>query len=115
MEKKVQDMINGYVNAWNHACEKDFKDAFSKVWREDSKCTDPTFEAVGADELVNIALMSVEKFPGRGFEVLTIPEYHHHVGRYNWRVTFTDGTYKDGLDCFEFDENFFITRIITFL
>ena len=115
MSTKVQRMIHDYVAAWNQTNQNDLKIAFSKVWSESATCTDPSFEVTGVDALVNVAIGSLEKFPGRKFEVLTEPEIHHSVGRYNWRVTFADGTYRDGIDCFEFDKNFFITRIITFL
>lgn len=115
MSSEVQKMIYDYVEAWNQNNQNDFKTAFSKVWSESATCTDPSFEATGVDALVNVAIGSLEKFPGRKFEVLTKPEFHHNVGRYTWRVNFADGTFHDGTDCFEFDKNFLITRIITFL
>ena len=114
MKAQVQKMIHDYVEAWNQDSLAGLKTAFSKVWSETATCTDPSFEATGVDALAAIALGSLEKFPGRKFEVITQPEFHHNVGRYNWCVIFADGTSKDGTDCFEFNEDFFITRIITF-
>ncbi len=115
MSTEVRKMIYDYVEAWNQENREDFKMAFSKVWSEDAKCTDPSFEATGVDALVDVAVGSLEKFLGRKFKVISEPEFHHNVGRYDWRVDFADGTFHDGSDCFEFDDNFVLTRIITFV
>ncbi|MCT3918919.1 isomerase [Elizabethkingia anophelis] len=114
MSTKIQKMIHNYLEAWNQKNQNDFKKAFSKVLSENLKYTDPTFDVTGVDAIVNMALNSLEKFPGRKFEMLTEPEFHHNVGRYNWRMIFADGTFQNGFDCFEFNEDFFITRIIAF-
>jgi hypothetical protein len=115
MNTQMQKMIHDYVEAWNEHNEEDFTKAFTNVWTQDSTYTDPTVENLtGIDAIVKLAINSLDKFPGRKFEVSTEPETHHNVGRYNWKVTFADGKFVIGFDYFEFDNDFKLTKIVSF-
>ncbi|QES88335.1 nuclear transport factor 2 family protein [Rhizosphaericola mali] len=115
MNTNVQKMIHDYVNAWNENNLKDFKNAFSKIWNEEATYIDPQIDNIkGVDAIAQLAMSSLEKFPGRRFEVLTEPDTHHNVGRYNWKAIFSDGNTVEGFDCFEFDNQYKITKIVSF-
>lgn len=113
MIASVEEMIEKYVNAWNNHTLAEFKAAFAECWAADATYTDPNYDIAGLDAIAGLAQISLEKIPGRTFSVLTQPEHHHNVGRYNWQVHLPEGT-KDGFDYFEFNSEFKITRIVSF-
>jgi len=114
MIPSVEEMIRQYVAAWNNKGLEEFKAAFAPCWAEDATYTDPNFALIkGVDGIAGLAYASLEKLPTRTFQVLTQPEYHHNVGRYNWKVILPEET-KEGFDYFEFNEANQITRIVSF-
>ncbi len=107
-------MINEYVESWNGNNLEDFKTAFAKCWATDATYTDPNFDLVtGVNGIADLAQYSLEKIPTRKFHVLTKPDYHHYVGRYTWTVDLPEET-REGFDYFEFNEDYQITRIVSF-
>ncbi|MET4137912.1 hypothetical protein [Pedobacter sp. UYP1] len=43
--------------------------------------------------------------PSRKFYIEALPDYHHHVGRYSWKVNLAGET-RTGFDYFEFNEDY---------
>lgn len=114
MITSVEEMITTYVHAWNNNNLEEFKVAFAECWAEDATYIDPqTDKIIGVDAIAQLAQTSLEMFPTRKFSVFTQPEHHHNVGRYTWQVHLPEGD-KEGFDCFEFNEEFKITRIVSF-
>ncbi|NCD70700.1 nuclear transport factor 2 family protein [Mucilaginibacter agri] len=113
MITSVEEMIEKYVSSWNEQGLEQYKAAFATCWAEDATYTDPDYDLKGVNAIAELAQFSLERIPSRTFSVLTKPEYHHHVGRYNWQVHLPEGT-KDGFDYFEFNDDFKITRIVSF-
>lgn len=113
MIASVEEMIEKYVNAWNNHNLAEFKAAFAECWSPEATYTDPNYDIAGLDAVAELAQISLDKIPGRTFSVLTQPEHHHNVGRYNWQVHLPEGT-KHGFDYFEFNSDFKITRIVSF-
>ncbi len=113
MTASVEEMIGKYVNAWNNHTLAEFKAAFGECWAADATYTDPNYDIAGLDAVAALAQVSLYMVPTRTFSVLTQPEHHHNVGRYNWQVHLPEGT-KDGFDYFEFNSEFKITRIVSF-
>lgn len=115
MIQSAEEMIDAYLAAWNSNENLEvFKTTFAKCWADDGTYIDPlTDKITGVDAIANLAQQSLEMFPTRTFTILTQPEHHHNVGRYTWQVHLPEGT-KDGFDCFEFNEEFKITQIISF-
>jgi hypothetical protein len=110
----VEEMIEQYVSAWNRKNLEEFKAEFAKCWAPDANYTDPDYELVsGLDGIAGLAQVSLEKIPVRKFSVLTQPDYHPNVGRYNWKVELPGQT-KEGFDYFEFNEKHQITRLVSF-
>jgi hypothetical protein len=110
MTASVEEMIEKYVSAWNNQNLEEFKAAFAECWAPEATYTDPDYDIAGLDAIAGLAQLSLEKIPTRKFSVLTQPDYHHNVGRYNWQIHLPEGT-KDGFDYFEFNSEFKITRI----
>jgi len=114
MIASVEEMIERYVSAWNGKGLEQFKADFAACWATDATYTDPNFELIkGVDGIAELAQTSLQRAPIRTFSVLTQPEYHHHVGRYNWQVQLPEET-KQGFDYFEFNDQHQITRIVSF-
>ena len=114
MITSVETMIRHYVAAWNGKSLEEFKTAFADCWAADATYTDPNFELVkGVEGLATLAHESLERAPVRMFHVLALPDVHHHVGRYTWRVELPDQT-KEGFDYFEFNDDYKITRLVSF-
>jgi hypothetical protein len=114
MIQSVEEMITKYVAAWNNNTPEEFKVAFAECWAADGTYTDPEFELIqGVDGIAALAVESLKRVPSRKFSVYTQPEHHHNSGRYNWQVHLPEGD-KVGFDYFEFNNEFKITRIVSF-
>ena len=114
MIASVEDMIRSYVAAWNEKGLPEFTKAFAECWVADASYTDPNFEGIkGVDGIAGLANLSLEKLPVRTFYVLALPDHHHNVGRYTWKVDLPEET-REGFDYFEFNEDFKITRLVSF-
>ncbi|MDN5288513.1 MAG: isomerase [Mucilaginibacter sp.] len=114
MISSVEEMIKRYVAAWNGKTLEQYKTGFAECWATNATYTDPNFEGItGVDGIAGLAQASLEKIPVRTFNVLTLPDYHHNVGRYTWNVVLPGET-KEGFDYFEFNEQNQITRLVSF-
>ena len=114
MMTSVEEMIVRYVSAWNEQGLENYLAAFGQCWSEEATYTDPNFFQVkGVQGLAELAQSSLALMPVRKFSVLTIPDYHHHAGRYTWKVDLPGET-KEGFDYFEFNEAYQITRLVSF-
>jgi len=109
----VEAMIRKYVAAWNEKGLHEYKAAFATCWATDALYTDPNFQVKGLDGIAELAATSLERSPIRTFSILALPDYHHNVGRYTWKVDLPTET-KEGFDYFEFNEDFRITRLVSF-
>lgn len=114
MIASVEEMIKQYVAAWNGKNLEEFKAGFAQCWAADATYTDPNFDGItGVEGIAGLAQYSLEKIPVRVFNVLTLPDHHHNVGRYTWNVVLPEET-KEGFDYFEFNEQNQITRLVSF-
>ena len=114
MISSVEEMIKQYVAAWNEKGLPGFKAAFAECWAADATYTDPNFALIkGVDGIAELAQASLELVPVRTFQVLTLPDHHHNVGRYTWKVNLPQET-KEGFDYFEFNPENKITRLVSF-
>ncbi|MDV6168480.1 nuclear transport factor 2 family protein [Flavobacterium sp. DG1-102-2] len=114
MIQSVEQMITTYVEAWNNNNLEEFRVAFAECWAENATYVDPRTDPIsGVEAIANLAVYSLELSPTRKFSILTQPDHHHNVGRYTWQVHLPEGN-KEGFDCFEFNEEFKITKIISF-
>lgn len=114
MNTSVEKMIEQYLIAWNETTLQGYQTEFAKCWSADAVYTDPYTENItGVDGIVDFAHKSLAIIPTRKFEILDAPEYHHGYGKYVWKVILPDG-YNIGYDFFEYNEDFKITRIVSF-
>jgi hypothetical protein len=113
MNASVEKMIAQYLLAWNENNLEAYKEEFSKCWAPEATYSDPFGEYKGVDGISNFAQKSLEIVPERKFKILENPEYHHKFGKYAWMVEF-EGKTNVGYDYFEFNDNFEITRLVSF-
>jgi len=113
MSTTVEQMIDQYLKAWNEENLQAFKHEFGKCWAGDAIYIDPFGTYTGVDGIAGFAQLSLDIMPSRKFSVLEAPDHHHQFGRYTWSVKF-DGGNNMGYDYFEFNEDFKITKLISF-
>lgn len=114
MIPSVETMIEQYVNTWNASNLDAYKTGFTSCWAPDAIYTDPNHALIkGVDALADLAQGSWNKVPGRIFNILKRPVFHHNSGRYYWTVALPEGP-RQGLDYFEFNDQFQITRLVSF-
>ena len=114
MTSSVEEMIGLYISAWNQTEVNGFKTGFAKCFAVDAAYTDPLFPDIhGVDELVELVLHYLELAPVRTFSVAVQPVHHHYVGLYTWKAD-VPGATREGYDYFEFNEEFKITRLVSF-
>ncbi|OMP76360.1 nuclear transport factor 2 family protein [[Flexibacter] sp. ATCC 35208] len=114
MIPSVETMIEQYVNTWNATHLDAYKTGFTSCWAPDAIYTDPNHAHIqGVDALADLAQTSWNKVPGRIFNILKRPVFHHNSGRYYWTVALPEGP-RQGLDYFEFNDQFQITRLVSF-
>lgn len=114
MIPSVETMIEQYVNTWNASNLDAYKSGFAACWAPNATYTDPLNAYVqGVDALADLALGSWNKLPGRIFTITKRPLFHHNSGRYYWQVVLPEGP-RQGLDYFEFNDQFQITRLVSF-
>jgi hypothetical protein len=113
MKPSVDEIVARYVAAWNNNSLDVFKAEFAKCLDLNVKYTDPDYDIQGMEAIAELAQLSLEKFPGRIFKVVTQPEHHHNVARYTWGVAIGNEN-REGFDCLEFNAAGLIKRIISF-
>jgi hypothetical protein len=114
MITSVEEMIAQYVSAWNETTLEGYQREFAKCYAADAVYTDPYSEHItGVDGIVDFAYKSLAIVPERIFTVAEQPAYHHHVGKYIWKVEAPAVT-NTGYDYFEFNDQFQITRLVSF-
>lgn len=114
MISSVEEMIAKYVAAWNEKTLEDYKTSFAECWAADATYIDPNFEnIIGVNGIAGLAFASLDSIPVRTFNIINMPNYHHNVGRYAWNVILPEET-KEGFDYFEFNEDYQITRLVSF-
>lgn len=106
-------MIEQYVFAWNQQNLKDYQKEFGKIWADNAEYADPNTQIYGVDALSQFAAKSLDIVPNRFFEVHSDIEHHHGYGRYTWKVTMGEAV-NFGYDYFEFNEQFQITKLVSF-
>ena len=111
--KTVEEMITQYLIAWNQKDLASYKREFSKVWAEGDEYIDPFGHYSNVEELAAFADQSLKIIPDRVFTIHKKAEYHHNYGKYEWKATFADGI-NIGVDLFEYDDNFRITKLVSF-
>jgi hypothetical protein len=110
----VREMIEQYITAWNKTSLAEYRQEFAKCWAEYGVYIDPTSAGfVGVEAIAQFANLSLDIVPERHFELVDEPDSHHTYGRYTWKVTTPGGT-NVGYDYFEFNEEFKITRLVSF-
>ncbi len=113
MDKKIEDMIGQYVFAWNQQSPENYRNEFAKIWAEGAVYVDPYGEYHGLEQLTDFAVRSLSIVPQRFFSIHEPVVSHHHFAKYAWKVQFSEGV-NVGYDFIEFDENYRITKLVSF-
>ena len=115
MIQSAKETIDLYILAWNTQDPDKISDAFAKCWADDAIYTDPNYALVkGVDGISQLAIGSLEKIPGRTFHVLIEPDYHHNNGLYTWGADLPGIGSRQGVEYFELNDEYMITRIVSF-
>lgn len=109
----VEKMIQQYLHAWNQNTAEAYGEEFAKVWHKDGIYIDPYFHLNSLDELLKFAIDTLPMAPSRRFDLIGKFDFHHNYVRYQWQST-VDGKTNVDDDYFEFNEDFKITKLISF-
>ncbi|MFI9504623.1 nuclear transport factor 2 family protein [Nocardia sp. NPDC052566] len=111
----TEQVIDTYCAAWNEHDPAQRRKLLSEVWADGATYTDPTFHAVGIDELLTHIDAVLTRRPTDAILRTSAIDTHHNLARFAWRAAPTDGTPPtDGLDLVEFTPDGRIQRIIGF-
>ena len=113
--KNIEQTILTYTSAWNETEPDAIREKISKCWAPDGTYTDRLTDTItGQEAIAGLILSSYGQMGPRTFKVLGEPQIHHQSGRFRWLAIRPEGYPVEGMDYFEFDSEYRITRIVGF-
>jgi hypothetical protein len=113
-----------YVHAWSLTDEAALRADLTRCWSENGTHVSPFTDVVrGIDALARLILDYPSMFPGAVLSMTSVPDLHHDVGRFDWRLESTRpirilgrdfGQSMAGLTVVEFDQAAGIRRVNAF-
>ena len=115
MIQSAEETIDLYIAAWNTTASNDeIKAAFAKCWAANGKYIDPNYIVEGVEGISGLAIASLEKVPGRTFNIVVEPQAHHGTALYTWAGNIPGKAEFEGVDYIEFDDEGKIKRLVSF-
>jgi hypothetical protein len=118
------EALVAYERAWTLPEESEIRAQLERCWTARSTHLNPLTDTVrGIDALTKLILDFPAMFPGAAFRLTSVPDIHHDVARFAWRLRSTArirmlgrdfGFSVEGCDYVEFDEDNRIRRVIAF-
>lgn len=118
------EAIESYVRAWSGRQDVSIPAELARCWTTNSTHVNPFTDPVrGIDGLTNLILDFPAMFPGATVRLTSVPDIHHDVARFAWRLQSTApirilgrdfGLAVEGLNVAEFDQANRIRRVIVF-
>lgn len=113
--KKIEETMLTYTSAWNETERSNILDKIRKCWAPEGTYTDKLTDTItGQNAIVELIVSSYGQMGPRTFKVLGEPDAHHQSGRFSWLAIRPEGYPIQGMDYFEFNEEYRITRIVGF-
>ncbi|MEO3407877.1 isomerase [Mucilaginibacter sp. CAU 1740] len=113
--KNIEETILTYTSAWNETEHDAILAKIKKCWSPEGTYTDKITDTItGQDAITNLIISSYGQMGPRTFKVLGEPNTHHQSGRFRWLAIRPEGYPVEGMDYFEFDEQYRITKIVGF-
>jgi hypothetical protein len=113
--KNIEETILTYTSAWNETEREAVLEKISKCWALGGTYSDRLIDTItGPDAITDLIISSYGQMGSRTFQVLAEPQVHHQSGRFRWLAIRPEGYPVEGMDCFEFDSQNCITRIVGF-
>jgi hypothetical protein len=111
----IEATILTYTNAWNETKAEAIAEKIKQCWAPEATYTDKLTDTItGQEAIVNLIVNSYAQMGPRTFKVLGTPDVHHQSGRFRWLAIRPEGYPIEGMDYFEFDDQYRITRIVGF-
>lgn len=111
----VEESIKQYIVDQSEKGVKNIKVALEKCWTADGTYTDPSNPPIkGLDGLAAVIQGSQDKMPDRKISLTSKVDFQDNSGRYKWLLAKKNGNKSEGLDCFEYDSENRIARIVSF-
>jgi hypothetical protein len=118
------ESLAAYVRAWSFADEARIRAELAGCWTARSTHVNPFTDPVsGIDGLTKLILDFPAIFPGAALRLISVPDLHHDVARFAWRLESTArirvlgrdfGFSVEGLNYAEFDHYNRIRRVVVF-
>lgn len=113
--KNIEETILTYTSAWNETEREAIMEKISQCWAPAGTYTDRLTDTItGPDAIADLIIGSYSQMGPRTFKVLAEPQIHHQSGRFRWLAIRSEGYPVEGMDYFEFDSEYRITRIVGF-
>ncbi|MFZ0161801.1 MAG: hypothetical protein WAL50_22455 [Kineosporiaceae bacterium] len=118
------EAITAYERAWSLVDEEAIRADLERCWTASSMHVNPFTDTVrGIDGLTQLILDFPAMFPGATFRLSSLPDIHHDVARFSWRLSSTEririlgrdfGCSVEGVDYVQFDPDHRIRQVIAF-
>lgn len=122
--KARAEALAAYERAWSGVQDGPIRAELARCWTSHSTHVGPFTDPVhGVDGLTKLILEYPAMFPGARFRVTSVPDLHHDVARFAWRLDSTAriringhdfGHSVEGLSAVDFDRTDRIQRMIVF-
>ena len=115
MSIDIQNILKDYCAAW---CEPDStkrRALLENAWSDDGTYQDPSGEANGRDQLIDLIGGMHHKFPGARVEISSGVSEHHGKIYFEWRMISGDGNFSiNGVDFGSFSSDGRLAQIVGF-
>ncbi|MFD0792128.1 isomerase [Mucilaginibacter litoreus] len=113
--KNIEETILTYTSAWNETEPEVIEERIGRCWAPEATYTDRLTDTItGQAAITNLIISSYKQMGSRTFKVLGEPDTHHNSGCFRWLAIRPEGYPVIGMDYFEFDSDYRITRIVGF-
>ncbi|HEX2809360.1 MAG TPA: hypothetical protein VHN80_24615 [Kineosporiaceae bacterium] len=119
-----QAALTAYGRAWTLTDEAAIRSQLERCWTERSTYVNPFTDTLcGIEGLIRLILDFPVMFPQATVRGTSVPDLHHDVARFSWRLRSSApirilgrdfGTSVDGQDYLQFDPDGRIRRVIAF-
>lgn len=87
----LESIIDRYCEAWSAPSPELRVAALADVWADSGTYTDPSQNAVGAEQLLTHIANVLNTYPGGRVLRTSVVDHHHGLARFAWQMVLADG------------------------
>lgn len=114
-EQKIKYAVSAYLDAWNTGGLEKIYPKLQTFWTSESSYVDAKYPKVtGFDEFAIFIQAIHSELPEVMFIQSSKIDFHNNSGRFSWTMKNGSEIILNGMDYFEYDDEYKITRIVGF-